>query len=131
MVSYHTNGSSGSRCGSTSRWFRSSAAAVTINPQRWGRLCGEQEDARAALAAYLGVPLRTALPLDWDHVWSEYRTDAEEESWAIHEGVGDAPAANFAQRLEEGIGAWSVVLVIAAEPEHCCDATDEYLACRP
>ena len=83
-------------CGSTSRWFRSSAAAVTLNPNRWGRLCGEQEDARTALAAHLGVPLRCAIPLDWDHVWSEFLCD-DHATWTIHEGAGDAPAANFAQ----------------------------------
>ena len=119
-------------CGSSSRWFRSSAASVTLNPRRWGRLCGEQEDARSALAMHLGVPLRVALPLDWDHVWSEYLRD-DGVSWAIREGSGDAPAANFAGRLDEGIGAWSSVLVIgsAAEPLHTCDATADYLACVP
>ena len=31
-------------CQYTSRWFRSSHPEITLNPQRWGRLCGEQED---------------------------------------------------------------------------------------
>ena len=144
---------------------------MTLRACRWGRLCGEQEDARSALASYLGVPLRVALPLDWDHVWSEYQqhdgqssehqqqgaaagaasssssaaaaetiiaeqhgevrrewplevdgdgggevggeAGGEEGVWAIHEGKGDAPAANFAARLDEGIGAWSGVLLIS------------------
>ena len=183
-------------CSATSRWFRSSAASVTLNPARWGRLCGEQvgytsdlfelgrvclvfgshttsyfltclphtryflsriptsrsatnemngctptcatsgsmsaqEDARSALALHLGVPLRVALPLDWDHVWSEYRRD--DGAWAIREGAGDAPAANFAARLDEGIGAWSSVLVIgsADDPLLSADVTEEYLACTP
>jgi hypothetical protein len=54
-------------CGAGWRWFRSAAAAVTLTPRRWGRLCGEQEDARAALAAHLHIPLRVAVPLDWEH----------------------------------------------------------------
>ena len=58
------------------------------------------------------MPLRAIVPLDWDHVWSE------------HGGPGGAwppprePAArNFAARLDEGIGAWSGVLVVGSEPE--------------
>lgn len=117
-------------CSATSRWFRSSAASVTLNPNRWGRLCGDQEDARTALAAHLGVPLRTALPLDWDHIWSEFKGD--DEVWTIHEGAGDAPAANFALRLDEGIGTWSGVLVVGStDPLQTGDATEEYLDCRP
>ena len=58
-------------CGAGSRWFRSAAAAVTLTPRRWGRLCGEQEDARAALAAHLHIPLRVAVPLDWEHQLGE------------------------------------------------------------
>ena len=101
-------------CGERSRWFRSAAASVTLNPRNWGRLCGEQEDLRAALAGHLGVPLRVAVPLDWDHVWSETLRDSGGD-WRIFEHPGDAPAANFAGRLDEGIGAWSGVLCIAEE----------------
>ena len=118
------------RCEHVSRWFRSSAACVTLRPHRWGRLCGEQEDARTALAAHLGVPLRVALPLDWDHVWSEYQRD-DGATWAVHEGRGDAPAANFAQRLDEGIGTWTGVLVISPDAAHTHDATGDYLDCAP
>ncbi|KAL1521566.1 hypothetical protein AB1Y20_021225 [Prymnesium parvum] len=117
-------------CRATSRWFRSSAAVVTLNPHRWGRLCGEQEDARAALAMHLGVPLRVALPMDWDHVWSEYLCD-DDKTWDVQEGEGDAPAANFAQRLDEGIGAWTGVLVIGPDARQTCDATEDYLSCQP
>lgn len=113
-------------CGATSRWYRSSDPEVVLNPSRWGRLCGEQEDLRLHLAAYLDVDLRTAVPLDWDHVWSEYRCAGESELWAVHDG----PARNFASRLDEGIRAWTGVLVVSPDPSLCGDATDEYLRCR-
>ena len=115
-------------CGGRSRWFRSSAAQVILNPHRWGRLCGEQEDLRAALAQHLQVPLRAILPLDWDHVWSETRRDADGR-WIACQGPGEAPASNFAGRLDEGIGAWTRVLAISHEEEHTCDVTEEYLSC--
>ena len=38
--------------------------------------------------------------------------------------------ANFAARLDEGIGCWSQVLAISPNPEDCCDLTDVYLRCR-
>ncbi len=115
-------------CGEQSRWFRSSAAQVILNPNRWGRLCGEQEDLRAALARHLDVPLRAIHPLDWDHVWSETIRE-DDGSWAACQGPGDAPAADFAGRLDEGIGAWTRVLAISADAEQTADVTDEYLAC--
>jgi len=107
----------------------SDAAKVTLNQNKWGRLCGDQENLRTALAAHLGVSLRSAVPLDWDHVWSEFKGD-DGASWVIHEGPGDAPAANFARRLDEGIGSWTGVIVISPEAEQTCDITDEYLACK-
>ena len=115
-------------CGEQSRWFRSSAAQVILNPNRWGRLCGEQEDLRGALARHLHIPLRAILPVDWDHVWSEMRREAD-GAWVPCQGPGDAPAANFAGRLDEGIGAWTRVLAISADREQTADVTDEYLAC--
>ena len=117
-----------SECGEQSRWFRSSAAQVILNPNRWGRLCGEQEDLRAALARHLNVPLRAIFPLDWDHVWSEQRREAD-GVWVPCQGPGDAPTANFAGRLDEGIGAWTRVLAISADSEQTADVTDEYLEC--
>ena len=56
------------------------------------------------------------MPLDWDHVWSETLRDGG-GGWHIHERPGEAPAANFAGRLDEGIGAWSGVLCVAEEQE--------------
>jgi len=116
-------------CGHRSRWFRSSAAQVTLNPHRWGRLCGEQEDLRHALARHLRVPLRAVLPLDWDHVWSETRREAD-GAWVPCEGPGDAPAANFAGRLDEGLGAWTRVLAVSADAAATEDVTEAYLASR-
>ncbi|KAG7345457.1 hypothetical protein IV203_032988 [Nitzschia inconspicua] len=40
-------------CGVVSRWFRSRDPYVILNAQKWGRLCGEQEDLRLDLANYL------------------------------------------------------------------------------
>ena len=51
--------------------------------------------------------------------------------WATREGAGEPPTANFATRLDEGIGSWSGVLVIAPEPMYTGDATSDYLSCRP
>eukprot|EP00927_Polykrikos_kofoidii_P079939 TRINITY_DN76792_c0_g1_i1.p1 TRINITY_DN76792_c0_g1~~TRINITY_DN76792_c0_g1_i1.p1 ORF type:complete len:377 (-),score=48.29 TRINITY_DN76792_c0_g1_i1:107-1237(-) len=114
-------------CNEVSRWFRSSAAEIILNPNRWGRLCTEQEDLRAALASYLRVPLRAAVPLDWDHVWSE--TMLEDGSWVPNRGPSDAPTADMAARLDEGIGAWTRILVICSDPFDTGDVTDEYLQC--
>ena len=79
-------------CAAVSRWYRATAASVILNPNRWGRLCGEQEDLRAWLAEAVGMPLRTIVPLDWDHVWSESR---DETSW---QPPSDDSARNFAAR---------------------------------
>eukprot|EP00587_Corethron_hystrix_P008492 CAMPEP_0113297636 /NCGR_PEP_ID=MMETSP0010_2-20120614/414_1 /TAXON_ID=216773 ORGANISM="Corethron hystrix, Strain 308" /NCGR_SAMPLE_ID=MMETSP0010_2 /ASSEMBLY_ACC=CAM_ASM_000155 /LENGTH=307 /DNA_ID=CAMNT_0000150555 /DNA_START=174 /DNA_END=1097 /DNA_ORIENTATION=+ /assembly_acc=CAM_ASM_000155 len=108
-------------CGEVSRWFRSDDPKIILNPFKWGRLCGEQENLRLHLARYLGVRLRTAIPLDWDHVWSEYQED--DGTWTVH----DDSARNFAARLEECIGAWTGVLAISPDHELCYDATDDYL----
>ncbi|CAE7735644.1 DNAH6, partial [Symbiodinium sp. CCMP2456] len=92
-------------CGSVSRWFRATHPEVTLNPNRWGRLCGEQEDLKAWLARYLGVRLRVCLPLDWDHVWTEV---FDGDSWRPL----DPNCVDFARRLNEGIGSWTHVLAI-------------------
>ncbi|CAE6950747.1 sec61a [Symbiodinium sp. KB8] len=92
-------------CGAVSRWFRATHPEVTLNPNRWGRLCGEQEDLKAWLAQYLGVRLRVCLPLDWDHVWTEV---FDGDSWRPL----DPNCVDFARRLNEGIGSWTHVLAI-------------------
>ena len=112
-------------CARVSRWYRSSSPTAWLNPHRWGRLCGEQEDLRAWLADACGVPLRTIVPLDWDHVWSEARADgAAASGW---DAPSDESAANFCCRLDEGIGAWTGVLAVGAESEWCACVTEEYL----
>lgn len=136
-------------CGVQSRWFRSSHPSVSLNPHRWGRLCGEQEDLRSWLAEALGVQLRTMVPLDWDHVWSEVAfppTHAEVAFPPTHAEVAfkpsraggasplwlpptDPDARNFAARLDEGIGAWTRVLGVSFDPRGCGCATEEYLRC--
>lgn len=92
-------------CGAVSRWFRATHPEVTLNPNRWGRLCGEREDLKAWLAQYLGVRLRVCLPLDWDHVWTEV---FDGDSWRPL----DPNCVDFARRLNEGIGSWTHVLAI-------------------
>lgn len=117
------------QCGQESRWFRSTSPEVILNPCRWGRLCGEQEDLRAWLASILGVELRAGIPLDWDHVWSECRVggaDEESSRWQVLDGN----ARNFAARLDEGIGAWTFVLTLGSNPKLCGDASEEYLRCQ-
>lgn len=112
-------------CGKMSRWFRSIDPGVILNPNGWGRLCGEQEDLRLCLADYLGVTLRTIIPLDWDHIWSEYQ-ESDGGEWNVQDGS----ARNFACRLDEGIGAWTAVLAVGDVPESCGDVTQEYLRGR-
>lgn len=118
-------------CQTVSQWYRSGHPKVILNPNRWGRLCGEQEDLRLALANFLGVQVRTALPLDWDHIWSEFRATSsigvggkqEQRVWQVQ----DDSARNFAVRLDEGIGSWTLVLAIHPDPDLCQDLTQEYL----
>jgi hypothetical protein len=115
-------------CGTVSRWFRSRDPQIILNPNRWGRLCGEQEDLRLDLANYLGIPIRTCVPLDWDHVWSEYGCyrgiDTAPQQWMVL----DNSARNFAVRLDEGIGFWTGVLAIHPHPDLCEDVTQQYLS---
>ena len=115
------------QCGSTStRWYRSNHPRIILNPNRWGRLCGEQEDMRMMLATYLKIKVRLCIPLDWDHVWSEFY-DESSERW----DVGDGNDRNFAVRLNEGIGAWTGIWAIHAnDPKLCEDVTSEYLKCQ-
>ena len=121
------------RCGSISRWFRSRDPRVILNPRRWGRLCGEQEDLRLDLANYLGfISIRTLIPLDWDHIWSEFRIidsdienncDDQSSCWRLRDDDG-----NFAARLNEGIGSWTRILAVSPNPDFCRDVTNEYLS---
>ena len=114
-------------CHSVSRWYRSGHPKIILNPKRWGRLCGEQEDLRLDLANYLNVSVRTCLPLDWDHVWGEFSANISDgDSWQVH----DESCRNFAARLDEGIGAWTGVWTIHPNPKLCCDVTEEYLSCQ-
>lgn len=113
-------------CSTVSRWFRSLHPEVTLNPGRWGRLCGEQEDLKAWLARYLGVRLRVCVPLDWDHVWTEVWDGA---AWQPL----DPNCVNFARRLHEGIGSWTAVLALGtpgsgtSAGEATEDVTEAYL----
>eukprot|EP00591_Stephanopyxis_turris_P008662 CAMPEP_0195521582 /NCGR_PEP_ID=MMETSP0794_2-20130614/18975_1 /TAXON_ID=515487 /ORGANISM="Stephanopyxis turris, Strain CCMP 815" /LENGTH=406 /DNA_ID=CAMNT_0040651163 /DNA_START=84 /DNA_END=1304 /DNA_ORIENTATION=+ len=109
-------------CGATSRWYRSSSPSVILNPNRWGRLCGEQETLKKYLANALDIETRIVVPLDWDHVWSEMHFH---NAWRAL----DPNARNFASRLDEGIGAWTHVLALSTNPLQCDDITDAYLAC--
>ncbi|OEU10450.1 hypothetical protein FRACYDRAFT_246844 [Fragilariopsis cylindrus CCMP1102] len=43
------------KCKHVSRWYRSRSPQMILNPNRWGRLCGEQEDLRLDLANYLSI----------------------------------------------------------------------------
>jgi hypothetical protein len=123
-------------CHAVSRWYRSGHPQVILNPHRWGRLCGEQEDLRLNLANYLQTPVRMCLPLDWDHVWSEFLVGGRGDNDNNHNHnhnqweVSDGSARNFAVRLNEGIGAWTGVWAIHPDPELCGDVTNEYLSCQ-
>jgi hypothetical protein len=113
-------------CNTVSRWFRSRDLSIILNPNKWGRLCGEQEDLKLDLAAFLGISVRTCVPLDWDHIWNEFRPNNEGGDWT----VCDDNARNFAVRLDEGIGSWTGVLAIHTDPELCGDVTERYLSCQ-
>lgn len=117
------------KCHCVTQWYRSSHIKIILNPNRWGRLCGEQEDLRLALASYLGIQVRTCVPLDWDHIWSEFRAkQAGEEAGMAEWCVQDDSARNFAARLDEGIGTWTGVVGIHPDPNLCQDLTNEYLS---
>eukprot|EP00804_Cyclotella_cryptica_P027220 CCRYP_020395-RA/>CCRYP_020395-RA protein AED:0.34 eAED:0.34 QI:0/-1/0/1/-1/1/1/0/260 len=116
-------------CQHISKWYRSGHPKRILNPNKWGRLCGEQEVLRLTLAEYLNIPVRVVCPLDWDHVWSEYQTSSTSmktstfASWAVEDGS----ARNFCRRLDEGIGHWTRVWTIHTNPDWCQDVTQEYL----
>lgn len=111
-------------CKAVSKWYRSGHPQIILNPNKWGRLCGDQEDLRLTLADYLSIPVRLAHPLDWDHVWSEYNESSTAEStWQVQ----DNSARNFCCRLDEGIGSWTRVWAIHSNPDWCKDVTRNYL----
>lgn len=108
------------QCHHVSNWYRSGHPKVILNPNKWGRLCGDQEDLRLTLAEYLNIPVRLIFPLDWDHVWSEYQQFSD---WEVHDGS----ARNFCRRLDEGIGSWTRVWAIHPNEDWCQDVTQDYL----
>ncbi len=119
------------KCGAVSRWFRSRDPRIILNPHRWGRLCGEQEDLRLDLAYHLGfVSIRTIVPLDWDHIWSEFRISLEDGDDFNTDWKQKEDDSNFAARLDEGIGSWTRVLAISPNPDLCRDATSSFLSCQ-
>lgn len=115
-------------CQQVYTWYRSGHPNILLSPHKQGRLCGEQENLRLSLANCLGIPLRMAVPLDWDHVWTEFCcafsfSNSENNKWQVE----DDSARNFACRLDEGIGVWTGVLALHPDPALCEDATDLYL----
>lgn len=115
------------KCQSISNWYRSGHPRILLNPNRWGRLCGDQEDLRLTLADYLNIPVRLIIPLDWDHVWSEFNESSNGASpWQVQ----DDSARNFCCRLDEGIGSWTRVWAIHPNPGWCEDVTRNYLTCQ-
>ena len=123
------------KCQHVSHWYRSGHPQIILNPHKWGRLCGEQEDWRLTLAHYLKIPVRLVVPLDWDHVWSEYQATSSTSTTAAAAAsvvwqVEDESARNFCCRLDEGIGSWTRVWAIHSNPEWCQDVTQDYLTCQ-
>jgi len=119
------------KCGAVSRWFRSRDPRIILNPHKWGRLCGEQEDLRLDLASYFGfVSIRTIVPLDWDHIWSEFRIVDDGEGSNDYLWRLKADDGNFAARLDEGIGSWTGVVAVSPNPDFCRDVTNDYLSCK-
>lgn len=120
-------------CSEVTSWYRSGHPKIILNPHRWGRLCGEQEDLRLALANYLWINIRMCIPLDWDHIWSEFSAPDENRGLggggtaAIAWHVLDDDARNFAVRLDKGIGSWTGVLAIHPDAILCEDLTCDYL----
>jgi hypothetical protein len=114
-------------CQTVSNWYRSGHPKILLNPNRWGRLCGDQEELRLTMAGYLNVNVRLAMPLDWDHVWSEYNESPTAASaWQVRDGSD----RNFCCRLDEGIGSCTRIWAIHPNPNWCKDVTQDYLACQ-
>jgi hypothetical protein len=124
-------------CSTVTDWYRSGHPRIMLDPDRHGRLCGEQEDLRMILAGYLNITIRLIVPLDWDHVWTEYEemsstssssssSSSPSPAWQVHDGN----ARNFCRRLDEGIGSWTGIWAVHPDPAHCEDVTREYLTYR-
>merc|ERR1719343_1967113 len=65
-----------SECGKQSRWWRSQAPEIMLNPSgNWGRLCGEVSDMKVWFAGYLGMGQRYVISVDNDHIWAESWSD--------------------------------------------------------
>eukprot|EP00670_Eutreptiella_braarudii_P027513 CAMPEP_0174375290 /NCGR_PEP_ID=MMETSP0811_2-20130205/114028_1 /TAXON_ID=73025 ORGANISM="Eutreptiella gymnastica-like, Strain CCMP1594" /NCGR_SAMPLE_ID=MMETSP0811_2 /ASSEMBLY_ACC=CAM_ASM_000667 /LENGTH=681 /DNA_ID=CAMNT_0015525363 /DNA_START=17 /DNA_END=2062 /DNA_ORIENTATION=+ len=64
-------------CGKQTRWWRSQAPEICLNPNNWGRRCGEQSDMKVWFAGYMGVGNRYVISVDNDHIWTESWNDAE------------------------------------------------------
>jgi len=58
-------------CGQKSRWWRSQAPEIMLNPNNWGRRCGECADMKVWFAGYLEVGQRYVISVDNDHIWTE------------------------------------------------------------
>ena len=120
-------------CGHVSRWYRSRSPYIILNPNKWGRLCGEQQDLILDLANYLDINIRTILPLDWDHIWSEYQVDDDDglssysNTWNLQ---NNADERNFVVRLDEGIGYFTRIFAICTNPISSGDVSDLYFNFR-
>jgi len=62
-------------CGKKTRWWRSQAPEICLNPNNWGRRCGEQSDMKIWFAGYIGVGHRYVISVDNDHIWTESWND--------------------------------------------------------
>jgi hypothetical protein len=79
------------------------------------------------LVPYLNISLRTVLPLDWDHVWSEFSSGSIND--VVQWDVQDPNERNFCCGLDEGIGSWTAVWEIHPDPSLCQDIPEGYLSC--
>merc|ERR1712176_704015 len=85
-----------SECGEQSRWWRSQAPEIMLNPSSsWGRLCGEVSDLNVWFAGYLGMGQRYVISVDNDHIWTETWNSEKQEfpiGWMHRNGWTDIVA---------------------------------------
>jgi hypothetical protein len=85
-----------SACGKQSRWWRSQAPEIMLNPSgNWGRLCGEVSDLKVWFAGYLGMGQRYVISVDNDHIWTETWNSEKQEfpiGWMHRNGWTDIVA---------------------------------------
>jgi len=85
-----------SKCGKQSRWWRSQAPEIMLNPSgNWGRLCGEVSDLKVWFAGYLGMGQRYVISVDNDHIWTETWNSEKQEfpiGWMHRNGWTDIVA---------------------------------------